>query len=331
MKTAIYTRVSTEDQVRDGYSLEVQKEYLTNYAGQNGCEVVNFYTDEGISAGTTDRPALQKLLEDARKKKFSLVLVYKIDRFSRRLHDLLGLAEKLESFGVGFKSATEPFDTTTSAGKLMFQQLGSFAEFERNRHAERVFPGMVKSVQAGNWHGSRNCPFGYTYSKEKKLLEINKREARIVKLVYQMYLAGKSATQIANYLNSSKHETRVGRFFYAKFIRDILHNHIYIGLVVWNKYHYDKKQKAGKRFKHVKNDPSKWIIAKGKHTALIPEQDFNKVQKLFSEKRPQVRVSRKGTFPLSGLLFCAKCNHRYFGARREARANHTSRKYRVCA
>ena len=242
MKTAIYTRVSTEDQVRDGYSLEVQKEYLTNYAGQNGCEVVNFYTDEGISAGTTDRPALQKLLEDARKKKFSLVLVYKIDRFSRRLHDLLGLAEKLESFGVGFKSATEPFDTTTSAGKLMFQQLGSFAEFERNRHAERVFPGMVKSVQAGNWHGSRNCPFGYTYSKEKKLLEINKREARIVKLVYQMYLAGKSATQIANYLNSSKHETRVGRFFYAKFIRDILHNHIYIGLVVWTIMTKSKKR-----------------------------------------------------------------------------------------
>lgn len=160
MKTAIYIRVSTEDQVREGYSLDVQREYLINYAKQNGYEAHDVYSDEGISAGTTERPALQKLLKDAKQKKIDLVLVYKIDRFSRRLSDLLGLVEQLENYGVGFKSATEPFDTTTSAGKLMFQQLGSFAELERNRHAERVFPGMVKSVQQGNWHGARYSPFG---------------------------------------------------------------------------------------------------------------------------------------------------------------------------
>ncbi len=62
-------------------------------------------------------------------------------------------------YGVGLKSATEPFDTTTSAGKLMFQQLGSFAEFERNRLAERVMPGMIKGVQQGNWQGARFLPF----------------------------------------------------------------------------------------------------------------------------------------------------------------------------
>ena len=81
------------------------------------------------------------------------MLVYKIDRFSRNLKDLLMLVDELLSYGAGFKSATEPFDTTTSAGKLMFQQLGSFAEFESNRIAERVFPGMVKGVQKGNWQG----------------------------------------------------------------------------------------------------------------------------------------------------------------------------------
>ena len=85
MKTSIYTRVSTEDQVREGYSLEVQKEYLANYSNQQGYELYEVYTDEGISAGTTDRPALQKLLKDAKQKKFHLVMVYKIDRLSRRL------------------------------------------------------------------------------------------------------------------------------------------------------------------------------------------------------------------------------------------------------
>ncbi|MBI5399158.1 tRNA (N6-isopentenyl adenosine(37)-C2)-methylthiotransferase MiaB [Candidatus Saganbacteria bacterium] len=175
--------------------------------------IYEVYTDEGISAGTTDRPALQKLFKDARQKKFDLVIVYKIDRLSRRLKDLIEIVDQLEVSGVGFKSATEPFDTTTSAGKLMFQQLGSFAEFERNRIAERVFPGMVKSVQSGNWHGSRNSPTGYTYNKKKRLLEINEREARIVRLVYKLYLEGKNTAQIAEYLNDSKREPRAGRYF----------------------------------------------------------------------------------------------------------------------
>jgi site-specific DNA recombinase len=296
VKIGIYIRVSTEDQVRDGYSLDVQREYLLNFAKQQGYEVFGVYADEGISAGTTDRPALQKLLKDAKQKKFGLVLVYKIDRFSRRLKDLLSLVDKLESFGVGFKSATEPFDTTTSAGKLMFQQLGSFAEFERNRHAERVFPGMIKSVQQGNWHGARYSPFGYTYNKQKKLLEINEREAKVVKLVYRMYLAGKGINEITDYLNRSKHETRVGRFFYTKLIRDILRSRLYIGQIVWNK-------KKG----------SQAVIAKGKHTPIISEDDFEKVQKLLAEKKVPIRKSRKGSFPLSGLLYCDNCNHRYFG------------------
>lgn len=313
-KLCIYIRVSTEDQVREGYSLDVQREYLVNHAKQQNYDIYDVYADEGISAGTTDRPALQKLLKDAKQRKFDLVLVYKIDRFSRRLSDLLSLVEQLESYGVGFKSATEPFDTTTSAGKLLFQQLGSFAEFERNRHAERVFPGMVKSVQAGNWHGSKNCPTGYTYNKGKKLLEINEREAKIVQLIYKLYLEGKNTTEIADYLNSSKHETRVGRYFYPKYIRDILRNRIYIGEIVWNKCRYDKTQKTSKGFKYVKNDPSQWIIAKGKHQPIISVEDFGKVQELLDQNnKVPIRKSKRGKFAFSRLLYCEKCNHRFFG------------------
>ena len=98
------------------------------------------------------------------------MLAREIDRFSRNLKDLLMLVDELLSYGIAFKPATEPFDTTTSAGKLMFQQLDSFAEFERNRIAERVFPGMMKSVQQGNWQGARFAPFGYVYNRAKRLL-----------------------------------------------------------------------------------------------------------------------------------------------------------------
>ncbi|MCK4826490.1 recombinase family protein [bacterium] len=168
LKVAIYIRVSTEDQAKEGYSLEVQREYLEFFAEREGYEVFKVYCDDGISAYSTRRPALQELLADAKAKAFDLVLVHKIDRFSRNLKDLLMLVDELSSYGVGFKSAAEPFNTTTSAGKLMFQQLGSFAEFERNRIAERVFPGMVKGVQLGNWQGARFAPFGYKYNIYKE-------------------------------------------------------------------------------------------------------------------------------------------------------------------
>ena len=148
---------------------------------------------------------MQLLLADAKAKRFELVLVHKIDRFSRNLKDLLMLVDELSSYGVAFKSATEPFDTTTSTGMLMFQQLGSFAEFERNRIAERVFPGMLKGVQRGNWQGARYSPYGYRYNKANKLLEIDEQEAKVVKIIFEMCLAGKSIRFITEYLTKKKY------------------------------------------------------------------------------------------------------------------------------
>ena len=217
MKVALYLRVSTEDQVKEGYSLEVQREYLESFAKREGLEIFKVYQDDGISGYSTERPALKELLKDAKGRKFDLVLVYKIDRFSRNLKDLLNLVDELSSSGVGFKSATEPFDTTTSAGKLMFQQLGSFAEFERNRIAERVFPGMVKGVQRGNWQGARYAPYGYTYTKEKKLLEINEAESNVVKLIYTMFLCDKSIRSITEYLTRKGYRNRKGYIFMITF------------------------------------------------------------------------------------------------------------------
>ena len=313
-KIGIYIRVSTEDQAREGYSLEVQREYLESFAKREYYEIFKVYCDEGISAYSTRRPALQQLLVDARAKRFELVLVHKIDRFSRNLKDLLMLVDELSSYGVAFKSAAEPFDTTTSAGKLMFQQLGSFAEFERNRIAERVFPGMIKGVQQGNWQGARFAPFGYTYNKERKLLEIDEREASIVKLIYTMYISGKSTHAIAAYLDKKGYKTRTGKQFYSKFVCDILKNQIYTGKIVWNRKHYDKNQKTKKHYKYIRNDPSKILVAQGRHKPIIDEEDFAEVQKLIANKTRTWRPRAKNQeYLLTGLITCAKCNHRYTG------------------
>jgi len=319
MKVALYTRVSTDEQAREGYSLEVQREYLEEFAKRQGWEI--YYPQEGkvyaddITGYTLDRPALKQLLVGARRKKFDLVLVYKIDRFSRKLKDMLNLIDELEDMGIGFKSATEPFDTMTSAGKLMMQQLGSFAEFERNRIKERVFPGMVKGVECGNWQGARYAPYGYHYNKEKKILEVIPEEAEIVRLIYSMYLANHSTTQVAGYLYNKGYKTRSGGKFHTKLVGDILKNQVYLGKIVWNRHHYDKKQKTDKGYRYVKNPDSKIIVAQGRHEAIITQEDFDKVQQIRAQNRKctNKRINTS-VYMLTGILFCAKCDHKYRGS-----------------
>ncbi|MCX5782081.1 MAG: recombinase family protein, partial [Elusimicrobia bacterium] len=312
MKIAIYLRVSTEDQAKEGYSLEVQMEYLETFAKKENYQIYKVYSDDGISGYTSERPALQELLEDAKAKRFELVLVYKIDRFSRNLKDLLNLVYDLSANGVGFKSATEPFDTTTSAGKLMFQQLGSFAEFERNRIAERVFPGMIKGVQKGNWQGARYSPFGYTYDKQEKLLKIEEKDAELVKQIYKMFIDGKSIRNITAHLTRKGYRNRMGNIFSTKLIGDILRNRIYTGKLVWNVHHYDKNQKTKKGLKYIKNSSDKIVISQGKHQPIVSEQDFEAVQKIIGERRVCIKQKNSGHV-LSGILYCAKCNHKYVG------------------
>ena len=114
-----------------------------------------------------DRPAFQRLLLDARNKKFDLLVVYKQDRLSRKLKDLLSILEELDSLKIGFKSATEPFDTTSSAGKFSLQMLGSCAEFERNRLIERVFLND-EGVKKGIGKAQDTPPYGYTHNKNQR-------------------------------------------------------------------------------------------------------------------------------------------------------------------
>ncbi|MBI3317914.1 MAG: recombinase family protein [Candidatus Omnitrophica bacterium] len=321
MRVALYIRVSTREQV-EGYSLENQKDFLIPYARRNGWEIVGppgeeIYADAGVSAGTTERPAFQRLLRDAKARRFDLVLVHKLDRFCRSQRDLLNVVTELESFKVGFKSATEDFDTTTSSGRLMLQLLGSFAEFERNRLAERVIPGTIKSVQAGNWHGARFSPYGYQYDKEKKLLEVIPEEAERIKEIFALYLSGFSTQRIAGELGRKGYLTRTGKPFMSYFIGGILKNPVYTGWLCWNLRHYERGQKTsgGKGYRYLKNDPSKVVVAKGKHTPIISKEEFDEVQRRMALHRHGgvCRTSSK-EYPLSGILFCGQCGHKFLAS-----------------
>ena len=151
LRCAIYIRVSTDEQAKEGYSLEAQEERLRFFAKSQGWNIFKIYKDDGFSAKDINRPALKDLLYDAKLKRFDVVLIYKIDRLSRKLKDLIEIVLQLNEYGIGVKSATETIDTTTPAGRLIFHQFGSFAQYERELISERTKFGMLKRLKQGYW------------------------------------------------------------------------------------------------------------------------------------------------------------------------------------
>src|SRR3989344_4731261 len=137
-QAAIYIRVSTEEQARQGISLSAQEEALKNYASALGYDIFKVYRDEGKSAkDIKGRPEMRNLLEDAKNRKIQAIFIYKLDRFSRSLKDLIDTIAKLKEWGVDFVSLQDKIETTSASGKLMFHIISAFAEFERNVTGER--------------------------------------------------------------------------------------------------------------------------------------------------------------------------------------------------
>jgi len=149
MRCAIYTRVSTDNQVDKDYnSLETQKESLMAYIQAHkyeGWVLFDVYEDAGFSAATLERPELQRLLNDIRKKKVDSILVYKIDRLTRNQKDFYFLIDLFEKFNVTFIATTQNFDTSSAAGRLMRNIMLDFAQFEILKLAPRA--GLLRQAQ----------------------------------------------------------------------------------------------------------------------------------------------------------------------------------------
>jgi len=129
-KTAIYVRVSTEEQAKKGISLSAQIDRCQNYCKARNWKVANIYTDAGYSAGSMKRPAVKQLINDLNENKFENILVHKFDRFSRNVRDLITFLDNLKAKKVNFTSVTENIDTTTAMGEAFFQMIGVFAQLE---------------------------------------------------------------------------------------------------------------------------------------------------------------------------------------------------------
>lgn len=146
MKTALYARVSTSDKGQDP---QMQLRELREYCERRGWAVAGEYVDVGVSGAKDSRPQLNKLMADAKQRRFDAILVWKLDRFGRSLKHLVSALGEFEALGVAFVSLRDSFDLTTPAGRLMFNMVASFAEFERDLIRERVKAGIANRRAKG--------------------------------------------------------------------------------------------------------------------------------------------------------------------------------------
>lgn len=229
MHTAIYARVSTEEQATEGFSIHAQKDKLTKYAEANDWDIVDYYVDDGISGkNLIDRSEVSRLIEDVKKGKINNVLIYKLDRLTRSVKDLIYLIELFDEYNCTFNSQTEKIDTSNAVGRMFVKIIGIFAEFERENLAERVTLGYEQKTREGNYTNC-NGVFGYDYVVGKGILKVNELEASYVIKIYEWYLDGDSMIKIANKLKDLNVPTKRGGRWNQSTVSSILTNPLYIG------------------------------------------------------------------------------------------------------
>lgn len=239
---AIYIRVSTEEQAKQGISLSAQEEALKNYASALSYDISKIYRDEGKSGkDIKGRPEMLQMLEDAQLRKFQAIFIYKLDRFSRSLKDLIETIEKLKEWGIDFISLQDKIETTSASGKLMFHIISAFAEFERNVTSERTKFSMEKKARDGKIVS--RAPFGYKLENKELVLAQN---SYLVPEIFQDFLNKKiSLTKLAK-----KYE------FSVNGLKKILKNQTYLGKIKFDgQVHQGTHQPliSSTLFNHVQN------------------------------------------------------------------------------
>jgi site-specific DNA recombinase len=240
-RCAIYTRKSSEEGLEQDFnSLHAQREaceaFIKSQAGEGWRLVKTAYDDGGLSGGTMERPALQRLLADISRGLVEVVVVYKVDRLTRSLADFAKMVEVFDARGVSFVAVTQQFNTTTSMGRLTLNVLLSFAQFEREVTGERIRDKIAASKQKGMWMGGL-VPIGYDVIERR--LVVNHTEAETVREIFRRYLELGSVRLLMENLNRRGFRSKVrvakngkrsgGNLFFRGALYELLSNPIYIG------------------------------------------------------------------------------------------------------
>ncbi|TKG66322.1 recombinase family protein [Prauserella endophytica] len=304
VRVGIYVRRSTDDE-HQPYSIEAQDTRLDAYIGsQPGWRLVARFPDDA-SGATTERDGLQRALAAARAGLIDVLLVYRVDRFSRNLRDMVMLLDELDSAGVVFRSATEPFDTSTPMGRMLVQMLGMFAQFERDTIIDRVIAGMERKHAKGKWKGGKR-PFGYLVDKTTHTLVVDEHEAVIVRLIFDLYTKDRLGSRaIAKVLNDRGHRTSSGGKWSGYQVIRALNNRVYLGELTFRE-----------------------TTVTDTHAPIIDLTAWEQAQAILDARGESHahRAASGSDYVLTGRLRCPKCRKAMIGTRATGR-NRTYRYY----
>jgi site-specific DNA recombinase len=291
VRVATYTRISTDEE-RQPNSLEAQRVRLDSFVSSQPEWQINLRYEDQFTGTVIDRPALSRLLRDAKRGRFDVLLVYRVDRLARSIRGLAQIVDELDQAGVIFRSATEPFDTGTPAGRMMVQMLGVFAEFERALIVERILAGLERKAARGGWCGGRR-PYGYDIAADRDHLERNPTEAPLVPVIFDHYVnrqLGSSAT--AKWLNTNGYRTKNGRLWNHGSVLTVIRNRAYIGEIYYR---------------------GSWYPAP--HEPIVPRELFDRAQMILKERGEDQsqRRSNASEYLLTSRVRCGRCGQAYIG------------------
>ena len=301
IRCAIYVRKSTVKGLEQQYnSLDAQEDRCKTFIElheSDGWVHVQTFSDAGISGGTAQRPALNQMLDAARRKKFDMVIVFKLDRLARNQRDFLNMLDTLEKNGVEVASATEPFDSGSYLGRGMRNLLGVFAEMEREMIAERTREKAEACRRKGLYLFGAP-PFGYKRMEGK--LSIIPDKALIIMRMFDEYNRGYSCIEVANILNKEgllrNKRTGESAKWTHKEVNRALRNPIYAGYI-----------------------PSDDVLYDGQHKGIVSRDLWAKVQKRLDKRGKEMKERTKPkrskpVYLLAGILICATCGKKMRGS-----------------
>jgi len=303
-RVAQYARFSSDNQRTE--SIDAQVRAMNQFCKQNHWQVVATYTDEARSATTDNRPQFQQMITDSSKGLFDIVLVHKLDRFSRDRYDSAIYKKRLKKNNVKLCSVLERIDDSPES-IMMESVLEGMAEYYSKNLGREVMKGMKETALQCKYTGG-GIPLGFDLDENKHLI-INSHEAEAVKIIFQMFADGHGYSAIINYLNEHGYKTKRGQIFGKNSLYEILRNEKYTGVFVFNKA---ASKVDGKRNNHAVK--SEMIRVEGGCPAIISKKLFEKVQKIKAKNRRNTRrYHSKEFYLLTGKIFCGVCGKRIVG------------------
>ncbi|OUS73024.1 hypothetical protein B1748_23750 [Paenibacillus sp. MY03] len=297
LPAASYERVSSDEQAREGFSLEVQAEKNIKHINDQGWSLYDRYIDAGKSAKNLNRPDMKRLLSDIDAGNIKVVVVHKLDRLTRNVGDLHELLSVFERKEIKLVSISENIDTSSAMGRMFVYMLGIFAQWYRENLSEEVIKGQRKRAESGLRNSSKR-PYGYNVNKEDLSLYINEEEAVIVRRIFDQYTTGWGKIKISQELNNEGIPSMLGGLWYESVIGDMVINPSYIGATHW-------KEKS--------DDESERIIVHDTHEAIVTMEIWEEAQKV-SKRRLEGYLSKSSyDFPYATVVKCGECGRSYHG------------------